>query len=391
MPVVTPREWCGGGLRRGGLRVARPLYKLDGHAPARRVPEGNAGLWFDKFCDSWCVDEDSWALRSDGDEDNPKLDWIRDVTERPVGCSSQLREFTLRLLRLIERRAGQAAVFVTESRFVTGLGRSHPVENGFAWHPTLGTPYLPGSSIKGLVRAWAMFDSDTPSVHETTTRLLGDRDHRTVGSLRFLDAVPVAPVQLEADVMTPHFAGWTPQEPPGDWLSPTPIPFLTTAAGTPFLFGMVPAHVADDDMRTASSWLREALLWAGAGAKTSVGYGRFRHDDEQTTRWKDRLRAEEQKRQEERERREAMRSPTGRWRLKLKGLSETEILDMVRVHLEKQPIEDPTERAAFAQAVNSSGLVDHWRRGSTRGARLGKKKLRERVRLLDAALAQRDA
>ena len=107
--------------------MSRPLYQTDGHRPARRAPEGHAGLWFDKFCDLWRVDENSWTLKSVSDEDNPKLDWIENVTERPVGTSSQIRECTMRLMRLIETCAGHAAVFVTESRFVTGLGRSHPV------------------------------------------------------------------------------------------------------------------------------------------------------------------------------------------------------------------------------------------------------------------------
>ncbi len=35
-------------------------------------------------------------------------------------------------MRLVDRRAGRAAMFVTESRFVTEPGRSHPVENGCA-------------------------------------------------------------------------------------------------------------------------------------------------------------------------------------------------------------------------------------------------------------------
>ena len=298
----------------------------------------------------------------------------------------------MRLMRLIEKRSGHAAVFVTESRFVTGLGRSHPVENGFAWHPTLGTPYLPGSSIKGLVRAWATLDCDALSDDETVMRLLGNR--RMVGNLCFLDAVPFEPVQLQADVMTPHFAGWGEQEPPGDWLAPTPIPFLTAVADTSFLFGIVPCPgVGAEDLKTASTWLRATLSWAGAGAKTAVGYGRFRHDEDETTRWKQRVRDEERSRQEGRERREAMRSPEGRWRLRLKGLSESEILDLVRVHLEKEPIEDPGERAAFARAVVSTSFVEHWQRGVPRDARtqLGKRKLRERARLLDRALGQRDA
>ena len=69
------------------------------------------------------------------------------------------------------------------------------------------------------------------------------------------------------------------------------------------------------------------------------------------------------------------------------------ILDLVRVHLEKEPIEDPGERAAFARAVVSTSFVEHWQRGVPRDARtqLGKRKLRERARLLDRALGQRDA
>ena len=370
--------------------MARPLYKTEGQLPARRAPEGHTGLWFDKFCDRWRNDGDLWTMKSSKNDDNePKLDWIKGVTEESIGTTSQIHESAMRLMRLIERRGGHVAVFVTESRFVTGLGRSHPVENGFAWHPTLGTPYLPGSSIKGLVRSWAELDSDTSSDRETVVHLLGDQ--RTAGNLCFLDALPVEPVQLEADVMTPHYAGWTEQEPPGDWLSPTPIPFLTTAAGTPFLFGIVPCRtVADEELETASSWLRAALSWAGAGAKTAVGYGRFRHEDAETTRWTERVRLEDQNRREERERQEAMRSPEGRWRLELKGLSESETLDLVRIQLEKNRIEDAGERSAFARAVATTGLLEYWRRGTTRDSHtpVGKKKLKERARLLDNALGE---
>ena len=371
--------------------MRRPLYKLKDQ-PARRAPDGHAGLWFDKFCDRWRVDGGVWTLLKDArDDDNPKLGWIENVTKDSIGTTSRIHECVMRLVRLLDRRAGRAAVFVTESRFVTGLGRSHPVENGFAWHPTLGTPYLPGSSIKGLVRAWATGDSAASPDRETIARLLGNR--QTAGKLCFLDAVPVEPVQLEADVMTPHYAGWTEKEPPGDWLSPTPIPFLTTAAGTPFLFGIVPCGVADQDVETASAWLREALDWAGAGAKTAVGYGRFRLDDAQTTRWTERVRLEDHHRRDERERREAMQSPEGRWRLELKGLSETAILDRVRIHLEKSPLDDARERAAFARVVAATEFVGHWRRGATRNPQtpIGKKKLRERVRLLDNALQESNA
>ena len=79
-----------------------------------------------------------------------------------------------------------------------------------------------------------------------------------------------------------------------------------------------------------------------------------------------------------------MTSPEGRWRLALRDRSESEVLELVRVHLEKEPLEDPAERRAFAEAVMATGLVSHWRRSEKRDRRTnaGKKILRERARLV---------
>ena len=364
--------------------MTRPLYCAAVQEPAEREPDGHAGLWFDKFCNRWQATYGSWTMSSQGKGSNSKLDWIRSVTDGPIGTKGQIDESALRLARLIHRRRGRAAIFTTEARFVTGLGRSHPVENGFAWHSTLGTPYLPGSSVKGLVRSWAEMDAEPRPDAMTRERLLGAPGK--VGGMCFLDAVPIAPVRLEADVMTPHYAGWSEHDPPGDWRSPNPVPFLATAAGTSFLFGIIPCQAVENgDLDTVSAWLRSALAWAGAGAKTAVGYGRFRHDDEQATRWMRRLSDEDRKRNEALARLEAMKSPEGRWRWKLQGLTEAEILELVRIHLEKEPLEDPVERPAFADAVHSTGMVQRWRRGSKNDPRtlVGKKKLKERARLLD--------
>lgn len=279
--------------------MTRPLPKLAARYPNTRPPEGHAGLWFDKFCDQWRVRGTSWSMKSEkgGDGDNPKRKWIDTLTTGKVGTKHQIDECTSRLMRLVDRREGRCAVFTTESRFVTGLGRSHPVENGFTWHPTLGTPCLPGSSVKGLVRAWARLDADSSPPSETVAHLLGDRGR--AGGISFLDAIPIAPVQLEADVMTPHYAGWTRNEPPGDWCSPTPIPFLVTAAGTPFLFGVVPCRtVLDDDLCAVMSWLCSALAWTGGGAKTAVGYGRFGRDDDKTAALMQRLRDQDAEHEE---------------------------------------------------------------------------------------------
>ena len=248
-----------------------PLYS--GATARRRDAGGHAGLWFDKFCDRWCIEQSTWTLKGD-DRNNPKLTWINTLTSGTVGAERQIREAALRLAALVEKRGGCWEVFTTASRFVTGLGRSHPIENGFAWHPTLGTPCLTGSSVKGLVRAWAEREADPKPDGQTVECLLGSP--RKAGSICFLDAVPVEPVRLEADVMTPHYAGWDTDKPPGDWRSPKPIPFLVTAAKTSFLFGFVPrCPISAPDLNSVSDWLMSALAWAGGGAKTAVGYGRF--------------------------------------------------------------------------------------------------------------------
>ena len=273
----------------------RPLPKFRDPPPKSRPSDGHAGLWFDKFCDRW---SESWDMKARSR--SPKLDWI-DTVNGNVGAADQIGAYALRLARLIGDRGGRFNAYTTESRFVTGLGRSHPVENGFAWHPTLGTPYLPGSSVKGMVRAWAR-QADPSCAADVVGSLLGDRD--SAGKVSFLDAVPIVPVQLETDVMTPHYAGWTVDDPPGDWRSPTPIPFLVAAAGTTFLFGVVPCRsaVGPDHLASVMSWLDSVLCWAGAGAKTAVGYGRFARDEQRSDELKMRMRAQDA---EERERERA--------------------------------------------------------------------------------------
>ena len=358
-----------------------PLYSMGRNGERREIergPEGHAGLWFDKFCKQWVVDGTCWKMSAP-----QKEKWIEGVSNGTVGAGDCVEAYALRLLRLARARAGRAEVFTSESRFVTGLGRSHPVENGFTWHPVLGTPFLPGSSVKGMVRSWATTDADPPPDSATLARVLGDPGK--VGGVSFMDAVPLGPVTLEADVMTPHYAGWNDDCPPGDWRSPIPIPFLTAARGTSFLFGLLQGETATTtDLETVFCWLRDALAWAGGGGKTAVGYGRFSLDRQALERLDQQLAQEKRERDALREREEARRTPEGRWRLDLQGLTEEELLDRVRIHLEKELIQDPFERKAFAHAVESIGYVSSWSRGEKQDLRtnVGKRKLRERARLV---------
>lgn len=272
-----------------------PLYTPVAHVTPTRAGHGNAGLWYDKFCNKWPASQ--WSLKGGGQGSNPKLSWIDTLTDHVHGVPDQVEEYANRLIRLSIQQGGLSLVFHAESRFVTGLGRSHPVENGFAWHHTLGTPYLPGSSIKGMVRAWAEKQADPTPDSSIIKRVFGAPGQ--AGAISFLDALPIAPVTVEADVLTPHTAAWSPSNPPGDWCSPGPVPFLVTAAGLRLLFTVVPCgKAAAGDLDLVETWLKDALTWAGAGAKTAVGYGRMGLDQPKTD---DLWQAEQQRQQRKQE------------------------------------------------------------------------------------------
>lgn len=269
--------------------------------PQFNINNSHAGLWYDKFFDKWQPDA------SVADEGKKK--WIEEVTGRPVGNAEQLEQHKQRMTQLLEHHTQTPITLTLESNFVTGLGREHPVENGFAWHHTLGTPYLPGSSIKGMVRAWAEQWADVEDDKSATIkRIFGSEpakrkdeanqaqqgvpstqdppptknDNNQVGSVIFLDAVPTRPVHLKTDIMTPHYSPYyqdeTGKTPPADWHDPTPIPFLVVEKGETFVFGVMPRTRSDADQadcEQVKNWLVQALAWLGAGAKTAVGYGRF--------------------------------------------------------------------------------------------------------------------
>lgn len=261
----------------------RPLYAAAANATPTSTTTSNAGLWYDKFCDRWKSDWTGFA------GDSGKRDWIGQIanigagkSQKKVGDSALMREAVKRLEALVKAQAGCSFQRMTAWRFVTGLGRNHPVENGFAWRHDLGTPYIAGSSLKGLARAyardWAAFDD------EALERIFGPKPEAgfAIGSVVFLDALPIEPVALDADVMTPHYGPWYQGETnavPADWHSPTPIPFLTVAPGQTFVFAVLPRNRSNrqdqEDSKKAADLLKEALGMLGAGAKTAVGYGQF--------------------------------------------------------------------------------------------------------------------
>lgn len=347
--------------------MSRPLYL--GSDRQREWRGGHAGLWYDKFFDRWTSDHSD--VSSEG-----KKQWILSMTERPVGDRQQLSEHQARLMSLLDTNGQRAQPYKLEADFVTGLGRAHPVENGFAWHHTLGTPYLPGSSVKGMIRAWATQWAGADG--NTLKRIFGsestgDKQYQ-VGTVIFLDALPIEPVQLKADVMTPHYGAWYQDgSPPADWHSPVPVPFLVVEEGASFSFGLLPRRNDEkhrEDCERAHVWLREALAWLGAGAKTAVGYGRFGVDQEAEAKRarleEERAAAREAARLEAERQKELAAMPLLLRQMHEEGYAEKDFIgNPMNAWLERMDSAEGEERREIAQHLQDwyeTHSPDQWRK-----------------------------
>ncbi len=279
--------------------MSSPLY--NGFNPPDNYPSGgHAGLWYDRFFD---------AYDPNGAVPGAKLKWIKKITLSPLG-GEKVGQFVMRQMELIDSLGGKSIVAKTDWHFVTGMGINHPVENGFAWHPTLGVPYLTGAAVKGLLRAWCeQWSSEFEKLDEDkkaeklrdwfgpSFKELKDKTNKiepAVGNLIFFDAIPTNPVQLQADVMTPHYDEWYEEgggvpnpdgsNVPADWHNPVPVPFLAVAPGQSFLFSISARPGCNINLDSVLQELKDALEWLGAGAKTAVGYGRMTKDEADTKR-----------------------------------------------------------------------------------------------------------
>lgn len=214
-------------------------------------------------------------------------------------------------------------------RYVVGLGDKTALEVGFTFHRIYGYPLIPGSALKGLARAAALWDiaealgvprlslsqvkelddkKKTPLQESDNWLLKSDEEmaeqknfdldagkkdqvnrfrrifgtQHAAGEAMFFEAVPAAEPALEVDVMTVHYPDYYGEQieqaktPPGDNQNPNPISFLTVGQ-TPFWFAVGWRGKAADEplLNQAVAWLTTGLKDFGLGAKTAAGYGYF--------------------------------------------------------------------------------------------------------------------
>ncbi|MEN0067997.1 MAG: type III-B CRISPR module RAMP protein Cmr6 [Myxococcota bacterium] len=225
---------------------------------------------------------------------------LADFSEMPEGYSTLFNRWVRRTLDdhngLFGRRT---RIAVSQGRVLCGLGLLTPSENGLAIHATYGVPYLPGSSLKGIARAW-LVEQVTTGPWATGGALFreifgwqagGEEDREQdpglSGAVSFLDALWTPPdehlTQLPkhpwaAEIVTPHhgkyFAG---HGGPDGTESPVPSTFLAAQGG----FRVV-IEGPQEMLGPTMDVLERALAERGVGAKGRAGYGRFVFLDEMT-------------------------------------------------------------------------------------------------------------
>ncbi|MFQ5569552.1 MAG: type III-B CRISPR module RAMP protein Cmr6 [Rhodothermales bacterium] len=271
------------------LPLPRDVRTLLGNLQNRRQID-NLFLLFYRYVWTW---RDDWSL--EGTEKKVMMQ----IVARKAGPSSKAKDY---LLNFVERQQALLNALeedgwkpwrkddlVTDARLIAGLGYKGALEVGLTLHPLYGFPYLPGTAVKGIARAYAEHVINAPT--DLIRKIFGspEKDPRKakefrVGCVRFFDALPTSFPKLEVDVMTPHFGDYymdqTGRIAPGDWHSPVPVSFLTVAEGQSFCFSLAARgdeEITDPDdcLQRAAKWLEAGLKELGGGGKTAAGYGYF--------------------------------------------------------------------------------------------------------------------
>lgn len=275
------------------------LLGLDGHA--------SRSLVFDRGFDGFARGRDGrWQfLKADpkrGQPDGKTSFLVRFAAPGAYAEPPDFAPFLERRTKVLRSAGAQAVPLPAQSRLVIGLGLPHPTQTALLLDRLTGCPYVPGSSVKGALRAAARRvadgaldtgeTSDGEFWREYLDRAFGPSaasDLRARGEVVVYDAFPAAWPRLEVDVLTPHYQDYygddaeRPRIPPGDWQDPTPVAFPTVAPGTELVFWLGPSRGAlrrgdaggDETLDRLTRLLRTTLRRTGIGAKTSTGYGLF--------------------------------------------------------------------------------------------------------------------
>jgi CRISPR-associated protein Cmr6 len=223
----------------------------------------NAALWLDKYIEKH-------------KDDTSKKKLVTEVSEN-ISVPQEYEKFFERWQKMLsEKCTAPPKEAEVQNRLAVGLGANSVLETSITLHRTYGTPYIPGSALKGLAAHYARnYLENWDAGSEAYQELFGTTEKS--GCVDFFDAlyVPKSGYQeqaLWADIITVHHPDYYQgaDQAPTDWDSPTPIPFLTATGKYLIALNGDKAWV-----KVANEILEHALYELGVGAKTSSGYGRM--------------------------------------------------------------------------------------------------------------------
>lgn len=263
-----------------------------GNDKNRVLKISNLGLLFNKYVSAW---SDDWMSEEKRGKEkvNLKAEFL-DKIEKESFYIKQSKDAVdsiykrqLSMIQGLKSSDWHVESFnaTTDSRLIIGIGGTSVIETGMTLHPLYGFPYLPGSSLKGLARAYAeiaevaskeelhvIFGSDNKNPHLASENIQG--------RVFFMDGLPTSFPKLDIDIMNPHYSEYYQgNKPPADYLNPVPVTFLAIATGQPFSFCLYSRH--KELVTKAKEWLIGGLTQVGAGGKTNVGYGYFKISEQQ--------------------------------------------------------------------------------------------------------------
>ena len=207
----------------------------------------------------------------------------------------------------------------TISPLITGLGETHPHETSMVFERNIGIPYIPASTIKGVLRFTHTLDrylknKDNTEKDRNNDEYFDDEEDEIIrcaygtqnwkGRVIFMDAYPLYKPELKIDIMNPHYVPYyidtSGKTPPADYYNPVPLKFLTVKEETIFIFRIL-ANKEKTDGKKICSIMKKALTEEGIGAKTAIGYGRFEimNEEKHNEEHSDVLKWIEEKKQDE--------------------------------------------------------------------------------------------
>lgn len=145
-------------------------------------------------------------------------------------------------------------------------------QNWQNWRELPLNGYVPGTSIRGIVRAWA---SQFPNLQVRMRELLGYQTEREIvsGKVEFLDAFPTEPTKVSLDIVNPQQDFQVFHQGQSKPLSLYTLGDGSNEAELLVAIRGIPGKATDEEVSEVWGWVQQALKANGIGSRTASGYG----------------------------------------------------------------------------------------------------------------------